>query len=394
MSAPPFALPDTPAAATPRAVVRQVARRLGARMGRALMLVSGLCLGIALLFTVWFGGGFYQQLVYSLSIGLCCWAITDGTRLLLIAATEITRQRMGLPADATAGRLGWRGMIPLVLMSTLLGPPLGIALSDAILGRHSPPLWALDSPSARITLTVSLLATVIATLAFSWQERLAAMQTEAQAARRDQAESQLRLLQSQLEPHMLFNTLANLRVLIGLDPVRAQAMLDRLIAYLRATLQASRVTLHPLADEFDRLADYLALMQVRMGARLVVSLDLPVDLRPLRVPPLILQPLVENSIRHGLEPQVAGGSLRVTAQRVGTELQLRVTDDGAGLGGTAAGPPSTGFGLEQVRSRLSTLYGPMAALDVQAGPEGRGTQALVRLPIEPAPATTTTGPST
>src|SRR5690606_23871824 len=123
-------------------------------------------------------------------------------------------------------------------------------------------------------------------------------------AQRDAAEAKLKLLESQLEPHMLFNTLANLRVLIGLDPARAQAMLDQLIAFLRATLSASRAPMHPLSAEFARVADYLELMKIRMGERLVVELTLPDTLVGHPVPPLILQPLVENAIKHGLEPHV------------------------------------------------------------------------------------------
>ena len=101
---------------------------------------------------------------------------------------------------------------------------------------------------------------------------------------------------------MLFNTLANFRALIGTDPARATHMLDSLIDYLRAKLQASRATHHSLQNEFDRLGDYLALMQVRMGPRLTCALDLPAELADQLVPTLLLQPLVENAIKHGLEP--------------------------------------------------------------------------------------------
>jgi len=125
---------------------------------------------------------------------------------------------------------------------------------------------------------------------------------------------------------MLFNTLANLRVLMTLDPPRAQAMLDHLIRYLRATLGASHAALHPLATEFAHLGDYLALMALRMGPRLQVQLHLPDTLRQHPVPPLLLQPLVENSIRHGLEPQVAGGRIEVSAALQAGQLLL--TDDG------------------------------------------------------------------
>ncbi len=164
-------------------------------------------------------------------------------------------------------------------------------------------------------------------------ERLSSARAAAATAQRQAAEHQLRLLQSQLEPHMLFNTLANLRVLIGIDPPRAQAMLDRLIAFLRATLAASRAGTHSLADEFARLDDYLALMAMRMGARLQPVLTLPPALAALPVPPLLLQPLVENSIRHGLEPKVEGGRIEVSAALEGGQLLLTVLDSGVGLAG-------------------------------------------------------------
>lgn len=127
-------------------------------------------------------------------------------------------------------------------------------------------------------------------------------------------EARLKLLETQLEPHMLFNTLANLRALIAVDAERAQQMLDPVIAYLRATLHASRAATHPLQAEFDRLRDYLKLMAIRMGPRLAYALELPPALAAAPVPVLLLQPLVENSIKHGLEPKVQGGRITVRAQ--------------------------------------------------------------------------------
>jgi LytS/YehU family sensor histidine kinase len=185
---------------------------------------------------------------------------------------------------------------------------------------------------------------------------------------------------------MLFNTLANLRVLIGLDTVRAQAMLDRLINFLRATLAASRSERHALAAEFDRLADYLALMQVRMGDRLTVRFDLPDGLRNRPVPPLLLQPLIENAVVHGLEPKVEGGRLEVAASLDGPTLRLTVRDTGVGLGSAPVSAGGSRFGLEQVRQRLATLYGDAASMDlIPAGDAEGGTLATVRLPPEPMP---------
>jgi sensor histidine kinase YesM len=230
----------------------------------------------------------------------------------------------------------------------------------------------------------------------STQERLASARTQAEAAQRQAAETQLRLLQSQLEPHMLFNTLANLRVLVGVDPARAQAMLDHLIAYLRATLGASRTAAHPLATEFERVDDYLALMAVRMGPRLQVLLDLPEDLRALSVPPMLLQPLVENAIKHGLEPKVQGGRIEVRARREGTTLRLTVRDTGVGLQEAASPPlaPSApaahpgsntgGFGMSQVRERLATLYGGQASATLAPATDADGG-AVVTLLLPPMP---------
>ena len=202
-------------------------------------------------------------------------------------------------------------------------------------------------------------------------------------AQRDASEAQLKLLESQLEPHMLFNTLANLRVLIGIDPPRAQAMLDQLIAFLRATLSASREPFHTLSAEFNRVSDYLQLMRVRMGERLQVRLDLPAELAALSVPPLLLQPLVENAIKHGLEPHVSGGRIEVGAKWMGEQIVLTVRDTGAGLSENAASA-GTRFGLDQVRKRLATIYGAAASLELgpAADREG-GTCAVVRIPVAP-----------
>ena len=194
------------------------------------------------------------------------------------------------------------------------------------------------------------------------------------------AETRLKLLEAQLEPHMLFNTLANLRALIGVDPDAAQTMLDHLIDFYRATLQASRLPWHALGAEFARTADYLALMTVRMGPRLQTRLTLPDDLKDLEVPPLLLQPLIENAIKHGLEPQPGGGQLEVSAHRDGQLLVLQVRDTGMGLPVASTLPQGTGFGLLQVRERLSTLFGTQASLALSACPEG-GTLVQITLPI-------------
>jgi sensor histidine kinase YesM len=256
----------------------------------------------------------------------------------------------------------------------------GIRIADILLGiRYIPIGVEHDARTVMISLTVALVPAGFLTYVFYTRNRMATIELRAEAAQRTAAESQLRLLESQLEPHMLFNTLANLRVLIAHDPQRAQGMLDHLIAFLRATLAASRAGSHPLSEEFARISDYLALMHIRMGPRLKIQLDLPELLSTLQVPPLLLQPLVENAIRHGLEPKVSGGRVEVSAARHGNHLVLSVRDTGVGL--DAPAHHGARFGLQQVRDRLCTLYGEAGTLDLRAAQtENGGTLAVVTLP--------------
>ena len=348
------------------------------RLTRGLLSLVVLCTVIAAFLAV-LDGHFGIKLVYSFAIGLSCWAVTDGGRALL----QRVAHRRG---TADAPRMGWPSLLLLIVAGAALGPLLGMWIGDALTGGQSIPLWRWNSRATQITLAVTLLAIVVSVLVSRAQDIAAAEALRAEVAQREAAEAQLRLLQSQLEPHMLFNTLANLRVLIGLDTARAQAMLDRLIAFLRSTLAASRASEHALGDEFARLDDYLALMQVRMGARLQVCLDLPPALAALQVPPLLLQPLVENAIKHGLESHVDGGTLSVSASREDHRLRLCVDDDGLGLSsGLPATLPGTGFGLAQVRERLAARYGTRAQFTLETGPGGRGTRACIHLPLDDEP---------
>ena len=315
-------------------------------------------------------GHFGRTLVYAQCIGLSIWLVIECGRWLMPNRTQ------GWPA-------GWHS-IALVVGACMLGYVAGTTISDAIFGYSS---WLGYMHQPRELLrdfgpTATFCAFVTGWFWMRGQAR--ADRAQAAAAAHEATLARLSLLQSQLEPHMLFNTLANLRALIAADPQRAQDMLDHLIAFLRATLNASRQAEHPLADEFARIADYLALMQVRMGDRLRASTMLPPELGAIAVPPLLLQPLVENAIKHGLEPQRGPGELHVTAALDGATLVLCVTDTGRGLEAAAARArepmeAGSGFGLAQIRERLQTLHGDAARFTLTAGAEG-GTRAEIRLP--------------
>ena len=309
------------------------------------------------------------QMVYAQAIGLSIWLFIDVGRLFL------------QPDPRTGWPHGRRG-VALAVFGVLAGYALGTAIGDWWANQSTWALWQADPRRLAGYVAIGLVFGTLGSLFFYGRGRLDFHRAQQAALERDATLARLAMLQSQLEPHMLFNTLANLRVLIELDPPRAQAMLDRLIAYLRATLTASRAPSHPLSAELERLADYLALMGMRMGERLTVELELPDELRALPVPPLLLQPLVENAIRHGLEPHLGAGRIEVTARREAERetLLLSVRDTGIGLDPDAA-PRGTGFGLQQVRERLHTLHGERAALTVQPAPDAEGgTLAQIRLP--------------
>jgi signal transduction histidine kinase len=345
---------------------------------RHLLIALPLCSFIALFLSTVFNDPLGRMLIFSFSIGLSCQLLIDIGRhavawWLARALPDSEPLRRGWP--------GWQWTTLIIVLGVAAGIQIGYAIAGWILGIPASPPALGNWRSWFVILSVSLIASIGVTALFWSRGRLAAAEAQTERAQRAATENQLKLLESQLEPHMLFNTLANLRVLIALDPPRAQAMLDRLIAFLRATLNASRVGMHPLAAEFERLGDYLALMQIRMGPRLQYTFDLPDDLRETPLPPLLLQPLVENSITHGLEPKVNGGRIDVRAAREGTTLVLTVRDSGVGVSQVAASP-GTRFGTQQVRDRLATLYGARATFALEPIAEG-GTEARIILPLNP-----------
>lgn len=314
----------------------------------------------------WVGSSsFWVNLIFSQCIGLMTGVLIHSGIRWLIADWQTQ----------------WRRLSAIVPVGVLAGLMLGARLGDLITGSHTSAYWTERPERALGFLALSLAAGAALTYYFVSRAQLAKEKQLAEVALRQATESRLKLLEAQLEPHMLFNTLANLRVLVGRDPQGAVRMLDHLIAYLRATLTASRASSHTLGEEFDRLRDYLELMAVRMGPRLHFTLDLPDALRAQPVPPLLLQPLVENSIQHGLEPQVGGGSITVSARQDGTTLTLEVLDTGVGLTQPAAPREHPGgFGLSQVRERLATLYGNTATINLVAAHAG-GTRATITFPI-------------
>lgn len=199
-------------------------------------------------------------------------------------------------------------------------------------------------------------------------------------------EAQLRLLQAQIEPHFLFNTLANVTSLMDSDTARARLMLESFVDYLRASLSGLGGPGHTLGDELDLVDAYLRIIKIRMEDRLDYTIDVAEPLRALRLPALTLQPLVENAVVHGLEPQIAGGTLRIAARREGRSLVISVADDGSGMAAPHARPVETlgaGTALANIRLRLGQAYGSDASLRIEPA-RPHGVRARLLLPVSAA----------
>jgi len=201
----------------------------------------------------------------------------------------------------------------------------------------------------------------------------AAERLEAQLAR-----AQLVALRSQLHPHFFFNTLNAIAELVHRDAEAADLMIARLASFLRRSLEAGDAHEVPLGEELEAMEAYLDVVRLRFGDRVAVSVEVEPDALGALVPPLLLQPLVENAVRHGLEPSPAGGRLEVVGARRGDRLVLEVRDDGVGL---PADPEARreGIGLRNTRDRLRRLHGDAATLGVTERPGG-GVAAVVMLP--------------
>ena len=219
---------------------------------------------------------------------------------------------------------------------------------------------------------------------FSSREKLSASEKRIQEEKikrltleKESANTTLRLLQAQIEPHFLFNTLSSIQVLMDDQPDIAREMLTHLNQYLRISLDRTRQREITLGQELELVRRYLNIVKIRMGDRLKVTIQAPEALADHPFPPLILQPLVENAVQYGIEPQVEGGEIRIAAETTPERLILTVTDTGAGLDRQST---QAGIGINNVSQRLESLYGPQGRLQLSAH-SPQGTQARVEVPL-------------
>jgi sensor histidine kinase YesM len=320
---------------------------------------------------------FARWLLIAESIGMSC--VTIGTLL-----SRFPRLRRYKPAIAHLFISG---------IAIPIGYVIGSSFAYTVLGEPTPILQS--EPRRFVALIATALAAMFIVYLDAMRQRIEYEATARVEAQRLAGESQLRMLRAQLEPHMLFNTLANLRTLVDVDPKLAQSMIDQIILYFRSALAASREESVSLRQEFAQLRAYLEIMALRMGTRMSFRLELPEELQSFSVPPMLLQPLVENAIKHGVEPKIGSSEIQVHARQNGSSVEIAVTDTGLGLNGHEKEGPtippasgsldaalngvSSGYGLFHVRERLRAFYGPTASLTL-AGNSPQGVRATVRIP--------------
>ncbi len=298
--------------------------------------------------------------------GLCA----AGAILIAVALVEQCREPKA-----------WRYTLMLVL-GVLTGSATGVALGAALVyrGNLADAAPYLAGQILRFTLLGVFLALVdgfrrrlrVATA----RERELQMAGAALEAQTDLA--QLRLLEAQIEPHFLFNTIANLRRTWRIDPALGERMHENVMRYLAASLPQMRASSGTLGEEVELTRAYLELFALRMGPRLRFTIDVPPSLAALYFPRMTLITLAENAIKHGLMPSERGGTIVIRAEAEATSLVVSVADDGVGFG--AADTAGTGIGLANIRARLLTQHGRSARLSLKAGARG-GVEATIRMPF-------------
>jgi MFS family permease len=311
---------------------------------------------------------------------------------LLVSALCVGLSIMLLVTIAGNLRVGWLPREARQMIAVVLGSVIGTIITSMLKGRNPIAMLQHEEALWRVLITTSLgigFGGVIL-LVFMVREqkaRAAAEVLRAEAGRqkveKQMVIAQLKAMQAQVEPHFLFNTLATVQHLVEVDPPRAGQMLGSLIAYLRATLPQMREAGTTVGREFALVRAYLEVLQVRMGSRLAFTFDLPGGLAERQMPPMMLISLVENAIKHGLEPVEAGGRIDLSATEAGDELYIQVSNTGAALDPTAKG----GTGLSNIRDRLHALYGNKARL-VMEERQSQGVIARIELPAaveDPSP---------
>ena len=320
-----------------------------------------------ILTVVGYGGSFTVNLVFAQCMGLSIGASMMTTMHFIKAAPTV-----------------WQW--PLLGGALLGGATFGLLIGSLATKKALAVTSGVYRPTVGV-LVIAILFGIAVSYFFLSREIIVRSQARLQTERiqrltteKKMAETRLKLLQAQIEPHFLYNTLANILSLMESDADQARAMLMDLSRYLRATLVRTRETTATIGEEMAVVQAYVSIIKRRMGDRLTCRLAVPEDLMSRPFPPMLVQPLVENAIQHGIEPLVEGGLVSVQATRCGDKLRVQVTDTGRGM--TAAGSAAAGVGIANVSERLQAIYGEKARLIIEEN-RPSGVKATIEAPLEP-----------
>jgi hypothetical protein len=350
------------------------ALRRGCRVSwRTLLLLLAINTGVAALLSIEDARPFWHPFVSAQTIGL------------LIAYAVNTAEPWGKthPVWRLAAAVAVASSVGVLLVIAIKGYVIGAENYSVGYARMHPGTFVWTAISAFIMgMCVSFI------FLFKFREaHAAAVLNRAEAERhlmsKHAIEADLKLMQAQVEPHFLFNTLASVQYLTETNPGEAGKLLSHLIDYLRAALPQLRVSSTTLGKEVGLAAAYLNILKMRMGSRLTFTIDVPDELARQPFPPNLLISLVENAIKHGLEPAADGGTIRVVARREGDAVTVSVIDTGRGNAAAAPGTPGDGVGLANVRERLAALYGGLGRFTLSEEPP-HGTRATLSIPFEAA----------
>ncbi len=317
---------------------------------------------IAVFVTVLIDGSFKISLIYSQAIGLSIFSISYGLTLI-----------RGL--SKPSGHI--------FAMAIPLGGIIGVTLANSLIGYDVQEFLA-EYPNLPLILTACtvVFGTMISYYFYARnalaENHIALREATLQQLENEKklTETHLKLLQAQIEPHFLFNTLSNILSLIDEAPEDAKIMLANFTQYLRASLKRTRQEETTLGDELALLRAYLDIQTIRMGDRLRYRIEVPQSLHTLSLPPLLLQPLVENAIKHGIAPDTQGGSIDIIATIQADRLNIFCIDTGKGLQQQSG----SGMGLNNVRARLRAIYGNQAAMRIQQNTPS-GVKASLSIPL-------------
>jgi sensor histidine kinase YesM len=317
---------------------------------------------IALVLTgIKFGGGFVENFIISQCIGIS------------ICSLALTGLYLFRPANPLF-------MLVVVMIAIIIGTGVGWTLGSMAAGLS---VSLFDQRFISVIILGIMFGSIISYFFFS-RERISQTEILVQEERikrltseKKALESNLRLLQAQIEPHFLFNTLSNIMSLLETDLEKGKSMLTDFIHYLRTALQKTREETTTIGQEIEMIQTYLNIFKVRMGDRLDYRLDIPDTIQGYPFPPMLIQPLVENAIRHGLEPKIEGGELFIRGKKEGDVISLEIIDTGMGFNEGEY----TGVGLSNVRERLQSLYGGKGRLILEEN-RPSGLKAIIEVPYD------------